>query len=241
MRGAILTVVKNSAIIHLEKVWKIYDMGEVKVHALKKIDLEVKRGEFLVVLGKSGSGKSTMMNVIGCLDVPTKGKLFLDGKNVAEMQESDLAQIRGKKIGFVFQQFNLIPTMSALENVMLPGDFQGVADDELRSNAKRWLRFVDMADRMDHRPPELSGGQMQRVAIARALINNPEIVLADEPTGNLDSKTGENIINLLKQLNRKEKMSVVIVTHDRSVIKYADRVVELQDGEIMKEYKKGGK
>ena len=227
----------NKSVIELKDVWRTYDMGKVKVDALKKVTLKVKRGEFLAITGKSGSGKSTIMNLVGCLDIPTQGKIYLDSKDVSRMRESDLSQIRGKKIGFVFQQFNLIPNLTALENVALPGEFQGKDSSKLLARAEKLLNFVDMGNRMHHRTNELSGGQMQRVAIARSLINDPEVLLADEPTGALDSKTGIAVIKLLKDLNLKQKKSIVLVTHDTSLVKHADRVVELSDGMITKEYK----
>jgi putative ABC transport system ATP-binding protein len=211
----------------------------VKVHALKGVSLKVKKGEFLAIIGKSGSGKSTIMNLIGCLDTPSEGYIKLDSRNTSDLAESELAQIRGKKIGFVFQQFNLIPTLSALENVALPGEFQDGDTEELHRKAKKLLSFVEMEERMDHKPTELSGGQMQRVAIARALINDPELLLADEPTGALDSKTGVAVMQLLKDLNLKKKKSIVLVTHDKSLVKHADRVIELVDGKVHKEYTNG--
>ena len=224
-------------IIQLDEVWKTYKMGSQKVHALQGVSLKVYPGEFLAILGKSGSGKSTMMNIIGCLDTPTKGKLHLDGKNVKRMSESQLAQIRGKKIGFVFQQFNLIPTLTATENVALPGEFQARDTDKTIKEAERILKEVDLGSRSHHKPTELSGGQMQRVAIARSLINDPELVLADEPTGALDSKTGEQVIKLLQNLNKEKGKSIVIVTHDKHLAEYAQRIIELKDGQIIKERK----
>jgi len=224
------------AVIELKNVWKTYNMGKVKVNALRGISLKVNKGEFLAVVGKSGSGKSTIMNLIGCLDIPSQGEIYLDSKNVSKLNESDLSQIRGRKIGFIFQQFNLIPTLNALENVALPGEFQNNSTSKLQKKAKELLEFVDMQDRIDHKPTQLSGGQMQRVAIARSLINDPEVILADEPTGALDSKTGLQVMSLLEKLNKEEGKSIVIVTHDSSLAKHADRVIELKDGEILKEY-----
>jgi putative ABC transport system ATP-binding protein len=229
-------VIKN--IIDLRNVWKTYQMGHTELNALQGIDLKIKKGEFLAILGKSGSGKSTMMNLVGCLDTPTRGEVFLDGVSVNSLSESELAQIRGKKIGFIFQQFNLVQNLTALENVSLPGEFQSEDNEFLLKRAEELLRFVEIEDRKDHRPSELSGGQMQRVAIARSLINNPEIVLADEPTGALDSKTGNMVMKMLQDLHKKENKSIVIVTHDSSLIKYATRVIELKDGKIIKEYKR---
>ena len=229
---------KNKTIIKLENVWKTYQVGETLIHALRGLDLEVYKHEFLAVQGPSGSGKSTAMNLIGCLDIPTKGKIHLDGKNIANLHESDLAQIRGKKIGFVFQQFNLIPTLTALENVMLPLIFQGVSLKIRLRKATEMLKKVGLGDRMQHTPAQLSGGQQQRVAIARSLIVDPEVVLADEPTGNLDSKTGKEIMELLKDLNKKEKKTVVLVTHDNHLAKMAERTAFLKDGKIIKEARK---
>ncbi len=227
-----------STVVELKDVYRTYKMGTVDVNALQGTSLTIKQGEFLAIMGKSGSGKSTMMNIIGCLDTPTKGDLCLEGKNTLTFTESELATQRGKKIGFIFQQFNLVPTLTALENVMLPGEFQDTPTDRLKKRAEELLKEVDMHDRMHHRPKELSGGQMQRVAIARALINDPDIILADEPTGALDSKTGEQVMQLLEKLNKKHKKSVVIVTHDKQISKHARRIIELKDGKIIRERKK---
>lgn len=221
-------------LLSLDDVHKTYHVGEVDVHALRGITLKVCEGEFLAILGKSGSGKSTMLNSIGCLDIPTKGKIHLGNSNIESLHESDLAQIRGKKIGFIFQNFNLILSLSALENVMLPMMFQGIEEDKRKIRAIELLNLVGLGDRMDHTPGQLSGGQQQRVAIARALSNNPEIILADEPTGNLDSKTEEIIMKLLSDLNRKEKKTVIMITHNEKLAKYAERVINLVDGKIMR-------
>ena len=221
-------------IIKLENVWKIYKMGEVNVYALKGINLEVEKGQFIAVQGPSGSGKSTAMNMIGCLDVPSRGVVFLEGQNIAHFSESKLAQLRGRKIGFVFQQFNLINTLTALENVMLPMTFQGTLFDERKEKAKELLEFLELGDRVNHKPNELSGGEQQRVAIARALANDPEIILADEPTGNLDSKTGKYIMNLLGKLNREKKKTIVMVTHDIDLVSYANKAFHLKDGVVHK-------
>lgn len=225
-------------IIELRDVWKIYKMGEVEVPALRGLNLKVKKGEFLAVMGPSGSGKSTALNSIGCLDVPTKGQILLENQNIAHMSESELAQIRGKKIGFIFQQFNLINTLTALENVMLPMIFQNIPEDERKKRAMELLALVGLEGRELHRPTELSGGEQQRVAIARSLSNNPEVVLADEPTGNLDSKTGENVIQFLLRLHKKKKITVVMVTHDAKLARHAQRIEHLKDGRIIK---RGGK
>lgn len=225
----------RKAIIQLDHVWKTYRTGGVYVHALKDISLIVYPGELLVVIGKSGSGKSTIMNLIGCLDVPTRGKISLEEHDVSTLHESELARIRGRKIGFIFQQFNLISTLTALENVALPAAFQSMPDAGAYVRARSLLTFVGMADRLGHKPTQLSGGQMQRVAIARALMNNPEVILADEPTGALDSKTGEQMIRMLQELHHTQKKSVVIVTHDQQFIAYANRVIELKDGEVIRD------
>jgi len=224
----------TGTIIELRNVWKTYLMGEVKVNALRGLNLKVKNGEFLSIMGPSGSGKSTAMNMIGALDIPTKGTILLEGQDISQLTESDLAQIRGRKIGFVFQQFNLIPTLSALENIMLPMIFQNIPRYERMERARKLLRMVALGDRIYHKPTELSGGEQQRVAIARALSNNPDVVLADEPTGNLDSKTGETVMDFLKQLHRKEGKTIIMVTHDVNIAKKADRTEYLLDGKIIK-------
>lgn len=231
---------KNKQIIHLENIWKIYQIGDVKVEALRGVTVSISTGEFVTITGSSGSGKSTMMNMVGALDVPTKGTIFLDGKDISKMHESDLAEIRGKKIGFVFQQFNLISTLTALENVMLPMEFQDSKD--AKEKAEKTLELVGLKDRMNHKPKELSGGQQQRVAIARALANDPEVILADEPTGNLDSKTGEMVMKFLENFNKQGK-TVVIVTHDSKLAhEHARKIYWLIDGRIDKvTVKKGNK
>ncbi len=221
------------SIIKLDNVWKTYKMGEVEVHALRGLNLEVREGEFLAIQGPSGSGKSTAMNLIGCLDIPSKGTIYLSGQDISKLRESDLAQIRGRKIGFIFQQFNLINTLSAMENVMLPMIFQGISESDRKKKAKELLTLVELGDRMDHRPKELSGGQQQRVAIARALAVNPEVILADEPTGNLDSKTGVTVMDFLKKLNKEEKKTIVMVTHDDELAKEAQRIEYLKDGQVI--------
>lgn len=223
----------KDVIIKLDNVWKIYQMGDVKVNALQGINIDIKKGEFVAIEGPSGSGKSTAMNMIGCLDIPSKGRIFLDGQDISHLSESELAQIRGKKIGFIFQQFNLLPTLTALENVMMPMIFQNVPREKRIKRAEKLLKMMGLGDRMHHRPTELSGGQQQRVAIARSLSNDPEVILADEPTGNLDTKTGQNVINFLKELN-KEGKTVIIVTHDPNIAKYANRTEFLRDGKMIK-------
>ncbi|RME31872.1 ABC transporter ATP-binding protein [Candidatus Woesearchaeota archaeon] len=219
-------------IIRLENVWKTYTMGKTKVHALRGLDLTVYRGEFLSIMGPSGSGKSTAMNMIGCLDIPTKGTITLEGKNIAQMSESALAQIRGRKIGFIFQKFNLINTLTAKQNVTLPMIFQNIPREQREQRAAELLALVNLADRMNHRPTELSGGQQQRVAIARALALEPTVILADEPTGNLDSSTGETVMEFLEKLHREKGTTIVLVTHDEHVAAHADRIVSLNDGRI---------
>jgi putative ABC transport system ATP-binding protein len=228
----------KNTIIKLDNVWKIYQMGHVKVNALRGLSLEIKKGEFVAMMGPSGSGKSTAVNMVGALDIPTKGKIYLEKHDISKLSESDLAQIRGRKIGFIFQQFNLINTLSALDNVALPMVFQGIEREERMEKAKKILETVNLADRMHHRPTELSGGQQQRVAIARALSNDPDVILADEPTGNLDSKTGETVMGFLKNLNRKEGKTIIMVTHDEHISHSADRIEFLKDGMIVKSMRK---
>lgn len=223
----------TKSIIKLENVWKKYKVGNVEVNALQGLNLNINKGEFLAIMGPSGSGKSTTVNMIGCLDVPTKGRIFLDAHDISMLTESELAQIRGKKIGFIFQQFNLINTLTAIENVMLPMIFQGKSEAERIKKAVELLRMVELEDRMNHKPTELSGGQQQRVAIARALANNPEVIIADEPTGNLDSRTGANVLDFLQRMHRKENKTIVMVTHDAGLAKIADRTEYLKDGKIV--------
>jgi len=220
-------------LIELDDVWKIYQMGEVEVPALRGLNFKVKEGEFVSIIGPSGSGKSTAMNMIGVLDFPSKGKIYLEGKDITRLSESDLAQIRGKKIGFIFQQFNLINTLSAIENVMLPMIFQDIDEDARVKKATELLEMVELGKRLHHKPTELSGGQQQRVAIARALANDPDVILADEPTGNLDSKTGTNVLGFLKKLNREKGKTVVMVTHDDKLAMEAERIERLMDGTMM--------
>lgn len=227
----------SKAVIELVDVWKVYQMGEVEVPALKGISFKIKQGEFVAIIGASGSGKSTTMNMVGCLDVPSKGKVYLDSQNIVNMDESQLAITRGKKIGFIFQTFNLIPSLNAMENVFLPMTFQGYQENEKYKRAKELLTRVGLGERMHHRPSQLSGGERQRVAVARSLANNPEMVLADEPTGNLDSKTGKQIMQLLTDLNRKDGKTIVLVTHDLNIAKGAERVIKLKDGKVIEDIK----
>ena len=220
-------------IISLKKVWKVYDMGDSKIYANKNISLDIFKNEVVFIVGKSGSGKSTLLNMIGSLDYPSRGKILLDGTNISSLEESDLAQIRGKKIGFVFQSFNLINSMTALENVMLPMTFQNIPAEEKKSKAEEILKKVEMGHRLNNLPSELSGGERQRVAVARSLANDPEVVIADEPTGNLDTKTGKMVMNLFKKIH-KEGKTVIIVTHDLDLVNRTreHKVYKIVDGEI---------
>ena len=221
-------------LIELKNVKKHYFMGDNVVKAVDGITLEIKEKEFVAIMGPSGSGKSTAMHMVGSLDIPTSGKIFLDGVDISLLTESRLAQIRGKKVGFIFQSFNLIPNLTAKENVMIPMTFQSQSRDESEFKAEELLRMVDLGDRMHHYTNELSGGQQQRVAIARALANDPEVILADEPTGNLDTKTGEMVIDFLKKLNKQGK-TIIMVTHDADLAKeHADKIYWLKDGKIEK-------
>ncbi len=234
-----LSAVKGSQkievpIIELTNVWKIYQMGEIEFAALKGINLEIYEGEFLIVLGPSGSGKSTLMNLLGCLDLPSKGTVCLNSKNISELNESELAKIRGQMIGFIFQSFNLIPTLNTYENVLLPLEFQEEDAQKTRKKVAYLLDIVGLSDKKQNLPSQLSGGQRQRVAIARSLAVNPPIILADEPTGNLDSKTGNYILDFLNDLHEREGKTIIIVTHDLDIVKYATRVVYIKDGEIEK-------
>jgi putative ABC transport system ATP-binding protein len=214
----------------LQGVSKVYGAGEIAVHALRNVDLVVERGDFVAVMGSSGSGKSTLMNLVGCLDAPTGGRYLLEGIDVSRLDDLDLAFIRNRKIGFVFQSYNLVPRTSALRNVELPLVYARVPKAERRERAEQALTAVGVADRMQHAPSELSGGQQQRVAIARAIVTRPAIVLADEPTANLDSETGDMILRLMKQLNEVEKTTFIFSTHDPDILKYAHGVVKIKDG-----------
>jgi putative ABC transport system ATP-binding protein len=227
-------------LIELKNVWKTYYMGKVSLDVLKDVNLEIKQGEFVAIVGPSGSGKSTMMNQVGVLDIPTKGKVLLDGVDISTLTESELAQVRGRKIGFVFQQFNLIPTLTAKENVILPTIFQNMPEEERNKKAIDLLTMVGLGERVNHKPTELSGGQQQRVAIARALINNPEIILADEPTGNLDSKSGKQVMDMLTRLHSEEKKTIILVTHDIGLVRYSTKKVFLKDGEVVQITKNHG-
>ncbi len=221
-------------LIKLNDVWKTYQMGESEFAALRGINLEIYEGEFLIVLGPSGSGKSTLMNLLGCLDLPSKGTVFLNSSDISELDESELARIRGQMIGFIFQSFNLIPTLNTQENVLLPLEFQEEDARKARQKAAYLLEIVGLSDKKHNLPSQLSGGQRQRVAIARSLAVNPPVILADEPTGNLDSKTGDYILEFLDGLNKKEGKTIIIVTHDLELVKYATRIVYIRDGQIEK-------
>lgn len=222
------------ALIELQEIRKVYDLGEVQVEALKSATLKIERGEYVALIGPSGSGKSTLMNTLGCLDRPTSGSFLLDGQEVVTMTKNERAQLRNRHLGFVFQNFNLLARTSALENVELPLLYaKGVTARERHRRAIKALESVGLGDRLDHHPSQLSGGQQQRVAIARALVNNPSILMGDEPTGNLDSKTSRDVIQLFRQLNRENNLTVIIVTHDQNVARNADRTIVLRDGLIV--------
>ena len=222
----------NDKIIDLKNISKIYQMGETEVHALRNIDLDIHQGEYVALMGPSGSGKSTLMNIIGALDTPTSGTYYLKGSNVSEMEDDELAEIRNKEIGFVFQTFNLLPKLTALENVALPLVYAGVPRKERLQRAKEVLESVGLGDRLYHKPNQLSGGQRQRVAIARALVNNPSIILADEPTGNLDSKSSEEIMRLFDRLHA-EGNTIILVTHEPDIAEHSKRLIKLFDGKIV--------
>ncbi len=221
-------------IIKLENVSKSYKMGDSVVKAVRDVNISIKKGEFVAIVGPSGSGKSTMMNMVGALDLATRGDIYLGKLDIEKVSESQLAQIRGRRIGFIFQTFNLIPTLNALENIALPMVFQNIPRYNRIERAKKLLKDVKLEPRMYHLPSELSGGERQRVAIARALANDPEIILADEPTGNLDSKTGEEILNMFLELNKLGK-TIIMITHDQNIAKRAQRIIRIKDGLIVKQ------
>lgn len=220
-------------VIKLENVWKIYQFDRLSLAVLKGISLDIGRGSFVVILGPSGSGKSTILNMLGCLDLPTKGRAFLDGRDISKMSEDELAQARGQKIGFVFQQFNLLQNLNALENVALPMIFQGKSEEERKRRGESLLASLGLRDRILHRPSELSGGEQQRIAIARALSNDPEIIVADEPTGNLDSTTGKKIMEILIDLHKNEGKTIIVVTHDQVIADYSKQIIHIKDGQIV--------
>jgi len=224
--------VTRDVVIRLERIHKIYRMGDIEVHALRGASLEIHRGEFVAIMGPSGSGKSTMMNIIGCLDRPTKGQYFLESVDVSTVDKAGLADIRNKNVGFVFQSFNLVPRTSALENVELPLIYAGVGSSERLRRARAALAEVGLADRERNMPNQLSGGQQQRVALARALVNNPSIILADEPTGALDTRTSVEVMEIFQRLNRERSLTLVIVTHEPDIAQYAKRIIQFRDGRI---------
>jgi len=223
-------------IIELQDAWKIYKMGEVEVPALRGVSVEIKKGDFVAIMGASGSGKSTMMNLIGCLDLPSRGSVSLKSQDISKLSESDLASLRGKTIGFIFQQYNLIQSMSAFENVMLPLEFLEYDEKEAANKTREILKLVGLSDKMQYRPTQLSGGQQQRVSIARSLAGDPEIVLADEPTGALDSVTGREVLDMLHRLWKDHGKTIIMVTHDLNLAKYAHTIIELKDGKILRIY-----
>lgn len=227
----------SECIICTENLWKTYVMGAEQVHALRGVNLRIDRGEYVAIMGPSGSGKSTLMNLIGCLDTPTQGRYWLNSNLVSELDDDELARIRNREIGFVFQTFNLLARATALHNVELPLIYSGTPSDERIARAKAALQAVDLGERMNHKPNELSGGQRQRVAIARALVNNPSIILADEPTGNLDSQTGNEIMKLMEDLHRKGN-TIVLVTHEADIAEHAYRVVHIKDGIVASDERK---
>ncbi len=222
-------------VIRLENVFKTYDLGEIQVQALRGVSLEVYEGEFVAVMGPSGSGKSTVMNILGCLDRPTRGHYYLDGVDVSQMSKNELARIRNHKLGFVFQQFNLLSRTSALENVELPTVYAGIRPEERAKRALESLTRVGLAERAGHHPSQLSGGQQQRVAIARGLVNRPSILLADEPTGNLDSRTSVEIMEILQTLNNEQGLTIVLVTHEPDIAQYSKRTIEFRDGKLRRD------
>jgi putative ABC transport system ATP-binding protein len=226
----------SSTVIALDHVHKIYQMGDVEIHALRGVSLHIDRGEFVAIMGASGSGKSTTMNIVGCLDRPSKGRFFLEGQDVSGMSKDELADIRNRKIGFVFQGFNLLARTSALENVELPMLYLGVKHAERMRRAKEALELVGLGQRLNNMPNQLSGGQQQRVAIARALVNEPSIILADEPTGNLDSRTSIEVMDVFQYLNRERGITIAVVTHEPDIAQYASRVVVFKDGRLKRDY-----
>jgi putative ABC transport system ATP-binding protein len=232
-----MTDTENSSLILAEDLWKIYKMGKQEVQALRGVSFSIKKNEFVAIMGPSGSGKSTIMNIVGCLDTPTKGKYYLKGKLVSTLSDNELAYIRNREIGFVFQVFNLLPRATAYHNVEIPLIYKGTKKKEREERTQRALEMVEMTERKDHRPSELSGGERQRVAIARALVNEPSLLLADEPTGNLDSKTGQEILNLFRKIHAQGN-TIIIVTHDREIAQHAHRIITIKDGKITEEERK---
>ena len=225
---------RDGVVIRTYELWKTYVMGDQQIHAVAGVDIEIRRGEYVALMGPSGSGKSTLMNLIGCLDTPTKGLYYINGRLVSDMDDDELARIRNREIGFVFQTFNLLPRATALHNVELPLIYSGVSSEVREGRAKQSMQHVDLEDRMYHKPSELSGGQRQRVAIARALVNDPSILLADEPTGNLDTATGKEIMAVFDNLSEQGN-TIILVTHEHDIAIHADRVIHLRDGKVEKD------
>jgi putative ABC transport system ATP-binding protein len=227
--------IMSKDVIVTQNVSKTYGKPPLQVFALRETNLQIEQGDYIAIIGPSGSGKSTLMNLLGCLDKPTTGNIFIDGKDVSTLNENELARIRREKIGFIFQKYNLIPTLNALENVELSMGFAGVDSQTRTAKAKKLLELVELSKRLTHKPSEMSGGEQQRVAIARALANNPSIILADEPTGNVDTKSGENIMNILEEVNRKGE-TIIVVTHNMAIAQRAKRVLRIQDGVVKEEH-----
>jgi len=228
-------------IVKLENTWKVYQLGKVELVALKEVSLDIDPGDFVTIMGASGSGKSTLLNIVGCLDSPTKGRVFLKGQDTSLLSEDQLSQLRGKTIGFIFQEFNLLPNLDALENVMMPMIFQGTPIEQRKKRAQDLLVSVGLGERIYHQPAELSGGECQRVAIARAFANDPELVIADEPTGNLDSTTGKKIMEILTDFHIKQRKTIIVVTHDPHIADYSEKIVDIKDGEITINHKQRDK
>jgi putative ABC transport system ATP-binding protein len=226
---------KSDNLISIEHISKVYDMGQTKVYALRDVSLDIKYNEYVAIMGPSGSGKTTLMSILGCLDTPSSGTFYLDGEDVSSMDDNQLAEIRNRKIGFVFQTFNLLPRANCIKNVELPLIYAGVKKDERTEMAIKTLEDVGLGDRMYHKPPELSGGQRQRVAVARALVNKPSLIFADEPTGNLDTKTGEEIMKLFDEL-WKNGNTIILVTHEEDIARNANRIIKLRDGLVIDDY-----
>jgi putative ABC transport system ATP-binding protein len=220
-------------LIKLENVWKIYKLGEIDLPVLRNVSLEIQPDSFVTIMGPSGSGKSTLMYMLGLLDSPSRGKVYLNGQDTSNFSEDKLAEMRGKKIGFIFQQFNLLQNLTALENVMLPMIFQGIPEEKRKQKAKALLESVSLGNRINHKPSEMSGGEQQRIAIARSLVNDPEILIADEPTGNLDSSTGKIIMKTLADMHENYKKTIVVVTHDPTIAHYSHNIIHIQDGQII--------
>lgn len=227
----------KESVISLKNVWKKYKLANEDLAILKGINLEISRGSFTTIMGPSGSGKSTLMHLLGLLDTPTEGKIYFDGQDVSHFTEDELAVMRGKKIGFIFQQFNLLQNLTALENVMLPMTFQGFSQEKRMQKAQVLLDSVDLEHRVNHKPKEMSGGEQQRIAIARSLANDPEILIGDEPTGNLDSKTGKTVMEILKKLHEEQHKTIIVVTHDPTIAHYSQSIVHIKDGQVQMNHK----